>query len=260
MTTADLPAPHGIHHIKLPVTDLARSTDWYSAVLGARRIAELDHRRRDGTLFAVILEVPGLPGRLELRLDPATATALNGYDFLTLALADRAGLDTMITALDALGIDHSPPVVALAGWLLVVPDPDGLWLRFYTTEPHGLGEAAVEFDSPWVGASARTEPVGGEDNSTVCTVARLEALPGHAEEVLSLMRTVATATRQEPGCLTYRLHRATDDPNTIVVYESWADQAAMAAHHRTAHMDLFKKSAADLVNWPPQAQLLTPET
>jgi quinol monooxygenase YgiN len=33
----------------------------------------------------------------------------------------------------------------------------------------------------------------------------------------------------------------------------------MAAHHRSAHMDLFKKSAASLVEWPPQAELLTPE-
>jgi len=142
----------GIHHVKLPVADLDRSARWYSDVLGARRLTELDHRRPDGTLFAVILDVPNLGTKLELRLDPATAKALGEYDFLTLAVQDRAALDRWIEHLDNLGVDHSPPVVALVGWLLVVPDPDGLRLRFYTTEPHGLDISRVEFDSPWIAA------------------------------------------------------------------------------------------------------------
>jgi hypothetical protein len=65
-------------------------------VRGARRLTELDHRRPDGTLFAVILAVPGLAGHLELRLDPPTAEALNGYDFLTLAIADRSALNNWV--------------------------------------------------------------------------------------------------------------------------------------------------------------------
>jgi catechol 2,3-dioxygenase-like lactoylglutathione lyase family enzyme len=146
------PAHDGIHHIKLPVSDLERSAEWYSAVLGARRLTELDHRRPDGTLFAVILQVPGLGTHLELRLDPATAAALYGYDFLTLAVADHAALDGWIAHLDALGIRHSPPIVALVGWLLVVPDPDELRLRFYTAQPHGLDASLVEYDSPWLTA------------------------------------------------------------------------------------------------------------
>jgi hypothetical protein len=32
----------------------------------------------------------------------------------------------------------------------VVPDPDGLRLRCYTTDPHGLDISRVEFDSPWI--------------------------------------------------------------------------------------------------------------
>ena len=142
----------GIHHVKLPVTDLERSARWYGDVLGARRLTELDHRRPDGTLFAVILDVPNLGTKLELRLDPATAKALGEYDFLTLAVQDRAALDRWIEHLDNLGVDHSPPVVALVGWLLVIPDPDGLRLRLYTSEPHGLDISRVEFDSPWINA------------------------------------------------------------------------------------------------------------
>jgi catechol 2,3-dioxygenase-like lactoylglutathione lyase family enzyme len=152
------PVHDGIHHIKLPVSDLERSTEWYGAVLGARRLTELDHRRPDGTRFAVILQVPGLGTNLELRLDPATAGALDGYDFLTLAVGDHATLEGWIAHLDALGIRHSPPIVALVGWLLVVPDPDGLRLRFYTAQPHGLDASRVEYDSPWLSAGPAVSP------------------------------------------------------------------------------------------------------
>jgi quinol monooxygenase YgiN/extradiol dioxygenase family protein len=256
MNTPLNPAHDGIHHIKLPVTDLEQSSAWYASVLGARRLGELDHRRPDGTLFAVILDVPGLTGHLELRLDPATAGSLTGFDFLTLAVANRSALDDWIARLDALGIHHSPPIVALVGWLLVAVDPDGFRLRFYTTEPHRLGDSAIEFDSPWLGTGPT--PAADDDSQTVCAIGRLTALPGHADEVQTLMKAVAEATRIEDGCLAYRVHHSKDNPNTTVVYESWASPAAMTAHHQTAHMAAFQREAATLVEWPPQQELLTP--
>jgi catechol 2,3-dioxygenase-like lactoylglutathione lyase family enzyme len=146
------PAITGLHHIKLPVSDLEHSAAWYRDTFGAHRRTELDHRRPDGALCAVILDLPGLPVPLELRLDPATAAALRGYDFLTLAVEDRAALDDWTGHLDALGVEHSPPITGLLGHLLVVPDPDGHYLRLYTTRPHGLDASAVEHDSPWLGA------------------------------------------------------------------------------------------------------------
>ncbi|MET9490666.1 VOC family protein [Nocardia sp. NPDC006630] len=195
------PIHRGIHHLKLPVTDLERSADWYRTVLGAHRLTELDHRRADGTLFAVILDVPGFPGRLELRLDPVTAKALNGYDLLTLSVTDRVAIDHWVARLDTLDIPHSPPIVALIGWLLVVPDPDGLRLRFYTTEPHRLGADAVEFDSPWLGAGVVAETASAAGESAVCAVGRLTALPGYRDRVLARMRSLEDIIRQEDGCL-----------------------------------------------------------
>jgi catechol 2,3-dioxygenase-like lactoylglutathione lyase family enzyme len=64
----------GIHHIKFVVTDLDRSLHFYEAFLGAKRVAEADHRRTDdGSLYAYILEVPGLGCAIELRLNPEQA-------------------------------------------------------------------------------------------------------------------------------------------------------------------------------------------
>jgi quinol monooxygenase YgiN len=101
-------------------------------------------------------------------------------------------------------------------------------------------------------------PVAPEQGTIVCSVARLKALPGHTDEVRDLMRSVAADTRQEDGCLAYLVHRAKDAPDTVVVYERWASPAALAAHHKTAHMDAFKKAAGSLVEWPPRQEMLTP--
>ncbi|WP_405020811.1 VOC family protein [Kitasatospora sp. NBC_00070] len=159
-TTSKAPAHQGLHHLKLCVSDLERSARWYGSVLGAHRVTELDHRRPDGTLFSVVLDVPHLPCRLELRLDPATARALDGNELLTLAVEDRAAVDEWIAHLDGLGVRHSPPVVAMVGWVLVVPDPDGLRLRFYTSEPHGLDPSRVEYDSSWLSTGTSAGPGG----------------------------------------------------------------------------------------------------
>ncbi|MFF5859858.1 VOC family protein [Streptomyces sp. NPDC012751] len=144
------PAVRGVHHIKIPVSDLERSIAWYASVLGARRIPEFDHVTPDGVLFAVILDVPGAGVPVELRLDPETAGRLAGFDPLTFAVAGRAELDGWVRHLDTLGVPRSPVIVALLGHLLVVPDPDGVRLRFYTDEPHGLGPEHVDFASPWL--------------------------------------------------------------------------------------------------------------
>ena len=58
----------GIHHLKFPVSDIDASIDWYTSVLSASRIAELDHFSASGRRYAVEMNVPGMSqGVLELR-------------------------------------------------------------------------------------------------------------------------------------------------------------------------------------------------
>jgi catechol 2,3-dioxygenase-like lactoylglutathione lyase family enzyme len=94
--TDNEPAPpplQGIHHLKLPVTDLDTSLAFYQRAFGARRIPEADHRRAsDGSLYAYILAVPGLGTALELRLDPGRAERHRLSDPVTTAVGDRATL------------------------------------------------------------------------------------------------------------------------------------------------------------------------
>ncbi|MCQ8239706.1 VOC family protein [Rhizosaccharibacter radicis] len=143
------PALHGIHHLKFPVAELSRSLRFYEASLGARRIESWDHRHADGSVYAFILEVPGLGTHLELRLDPDAAGRQAGFDPVTLAVADRASLSLWTEHLDRAGIAHSPILVALQAWLVVFADPDGRRLRLYTLETHGP-ELPADEGSPWI--------------------------------------------------------------------------------------------------------------
>lgn len=138
----------GIHHLKFPVADLARSLDFYERALGARRIEALDHVR-DGEVFAYILEVPGLGTFLELRLAPDLAPHQRGFDPVTLTVDTLAELEAWVAHFAREGFHHSPTLVGMIGWLAAVEDPDGRRLRFYTREKPGPG-LEISWESPWI--------------------------------------------------------------------------------------------------------------
>ena len=68
----DAPALAGIHHLKLPVTDLARSREWYQSRLGYRVQMEFVEQ---GTLMGYALAHPNGGPPLGLRLSPELARA-----------------------------------------------------------------------------------------------------------------------------------------------------------------------------------------
>jgi quinol monooxygenase YgiN len=68
--------------------------------------------------------------------------------------------------------------------------------------------------------------------------AQWNAKSGEEDAVLGLLWTMAEISRNEPGCLMFRVHRAVDDPRTFFLYEVYESQEALAAHSQTEH---FKK-------------------
>ena len=144
------PQLKGIHHIKLAVSALAPSLKFYEEALGAKRIPEADHiREDDGSVYAYILEVPGLGAALELRLNPEQAKKHYLFDPVTIAVADRKVLDSWGKYLTEHGLMHSPVIVAIQAWLIVLQDPDGNRLRLYTLEKHGP-ELKADENNKWL--------------------------------------------------------------------------------------------------------------
>ena len=59
-------------------------------------------------------------------------------------------------------------------------------------------------------------------------------------DVAETLRLLAAASRQEPGCVSYIPHQLEDDPDTVLIYEQYVNQKALAAHRETEH---FKQPA-----------------
>jgi quinol monooxygenase YgiN len=66
----------------------------------------------------------------------------------------------------------------------------------------------------------------------------LKFAPEDRTEIAEMLRNLATASREEPGCVTFLPHQVQEDPNTVLIYEQYRDDQALAAHRDSAH---FKK-------------------
>ena len=74
----------------------------------------------------------------------------------------------------------------------------------------------------------------------VSYIVRFKFAPEDRAELEEILRNLAAASRKEPGCVTFVPHQLQEDPNTVVIYEQYRDDEALAAHRDSAH---FKKYA-----------------
>jgi catechol 2,3-dioxygenase-like lactoylglutathione lyase family enzyme len=122
----------GFHHVKLPVTDVARTRDWYERVLGfGLRIEFVE----EGVLMGVAMADPSGTVQLGFRCDPDRAKALAGFDPVAIGIPTRADLDEWRDKLTSLGEQHDGIIEGHAGSVLVgLHDPDGIEVRLYTED------------------------------------------------------------------------------------------------------------------------------
>lgn len=136
----DAPPLAGVHHLKLPVTDLARSRQWYRSRLGYQVTMEFVEQ---GKLMGYAMEHPNGGPPLGLRLDPGRARAAAGFDYFAIGVPGKAALGKLAARLSALGEEHAGVHFASIGWILPqLHDPDGHEVRFYTMEHHTEPRAA----------------------------------------------------------------------------------------------------------------------
>jgi catechol 2,3-dioxygenase-like lactoylglutathione lyase family enzyme len=136
-----VPELAGIHHVKIPVTDLSRSLDWYGRVFGLKVTWEFPDA--DGVVRGAAGEMPGLGAVLvAFRENPEAARGCQGFDPVGFAVQEPADLESWARHLDTQRISHSPVIEASIGWLLVFNDPDGLELHLYSWSAHGIDHSA----------------------------------------------------------------------------------------------------------------------
>jgi catechol-2,3-dioxygenase len=118
------------HHVKLPISDLPTSRDWYERVLGLQVEIEFTE---DGEVRGLALADRDHTLRLALRLEPDRATALAGFDLMAIAVPTRADVQTWVDHLDSIGEQHGGVVTGHNGGAVLVGlhDPDGIEIRLY---------------------------------------------------------------------------------------------------------------------------------
>jgi quinol monooxygenase YgiN len=67
------------------------------------------------------------------------------------------------------------------------------------------------------------------------------AKPGHETEVADLFVKLTRASRTEPGCLMYQVHRHKSEPGRFFIYEQYTDEAGLDAHRAAPHFLQYAK-------------------
>jgi len=76
----------------------------------------------------------------------------------------------------------------------------------------------------------------------ICVAVTYVIKAGHEGEALGLFAPLAEATRKEPGCRMYVVHRSTTEPRRFFLYEQYDDQAALDAHRAAPHFETYGKN------------------
>ena len=127
----------GLHHVRLPVSDVLRSRDWYIAVFGFEPLMLVEEE--DRVVGVVLVQRSGLT--LGLHDAPELARALEGFCPIALSVAAVDDLRRWCDRFDALGVGHALPCEGHLGWYVAVPDPDGLVIELHTLDQPAADEA-----------------------------------------------------------------------------------------------------------------------
>jgi autoinducer 2-degrading protein len=79
-------------------------------------------------------------------------------------------------------------------------------------------------------------------------VVRLRTRPGRRDDFLEVMLRNATATlRDEPGCRRFDVTTSREDPDAVLLYETYDDDAAFEAHLASPHFAAWRAARPELV-------------
>ena len=91
---------------------------------------------------------------------------------------------------------------------------------------------------------------------TIGLIATLKVQAGKGGEFEAAFKDLQQIVKsQEPGCLQYELFRLKDDAETYLVYEQYADQAALGAHAKSDEGKAGMKKMGGFLAGAPTIQL-----
>jgi quinol monooxygenase YgiN len=95
-------------------------------------------------------------------------------------------------------------------------------------------------------------------SNVLTVVARLRAAKGKGDALAALLvEQTAVVLGAEPGCVVYRAHRSTRDPELFLFYETYADDAAFELHRKAPHLAAFRerREKQSLTDGPAEVEI-----
>ncbi|MBM4447121.1 MAG: antibiotic biosynthesis monooxygenase [Chloroflexi bacterium] len=86
----------------------------------------------------------------------------------------------------------------------------------------------------------------------IVVAAKLKAVEGKGDELEQEFRKLAPKVLQDPGTISYVVHRKVDAPNEFFVYEKYESGEALKLHGSTEHFKEFSKAIASLLDGRPE--------
>ena len=65
--------------------------------------------------------------------------------------------------------------------------------------------------------------------------AKWQAKEGQVDTIINLLKNVVSQSTAEEGNLFYQVHQSNTDANTLMLFEGYKDEAALAAHRASNH-------------------------
>ena len=94
--------------------------------------------------------------------------------------------------------------------------------------------------------------------NVLTVIAKIRAAKGKGDALAALLTEQVAAVRAaEPGCLVYRPHRSTKDPEMFIFYEQYKDDAAFEQHRKAPYLAAYRerREKEGLTEGPPEVDI-----
>lgn len=91
----------------------------------------------------------------------------------------------------------------------------------------------------------------------IVVVGRVQTDADKREALMRVGQAVASASRKEAGCISYRLYEDAELENEFVFVEEWETSEALQRHFTTPHVGEFMRAIPATIVGPPDVKFHT---
>jgi quinol monooxygenase YgiN len=87
----------------------------------------------------------------------------------------------------------------------------------------------------------------------ILVTGRVQVPPARRGAFLALARDMCSASREDDGCIGYRVYEDLEQPDRYVFVEEWRDEQALQSHFARPHTTSFMSALVPMLDAPAEA-------